>query len=91
MADNIYIFDKRSSIRSLLGEVQTDFNMSLVMDGTKDSMQVEVISFDDKEVEPNSIIYHENTDTWWIVKSDKVNGYYGENGKLFRENKRSRK
>ena len=83
MADNIYIFDKRSSIRSLLGEVQTDFNMSLVMDGTKDSMQVEVIGFDDKEVEPNSIIYHENTDTWWIVKSDKVNGYYGENGKLY--------
>ena len=83
MADNIYIFDKYDKSRSLLGEIQRDFNMSLVMDGTKDSMQVLVINFADKEVEPNSIIWHENTNTWWIVEKDNVNGYYGENGKLY--------
>lgn len=73
--DLIYVFNKKTYKSTALGEIQASFNMSFVIDGTKDSAKVTVISFDGNEVEPNTIVYHKKTSSWWIVASDKVERY----------------
>lgn len=77
--DLIYYFDN-DLVRHELGEIQSEFNQSFVIDGTKDSAKVEVYSFDKEEIMPYTIIYHSATNTWWIVSHDKVERYNNENG-----------
>ena len=38
--DLIYVFDKTTKVGINFGEVQSGFNMSFVIDGTKDSCQL---------------------------------------------------
>lgn len=82
--DLIYYFDKLTYKRYELGEIQSGFNMSLVIDGTKDSCKVNVLSFIGDEIEPFTIVQHSKTNTWWIVSSDKVERYANE--KVWNEN-----
>lgn len=70
--DIIYIFDKLSFQGQIFGEIQSGFNMSNVIDGTKDSLRVVVWSFQEHEIEPYTILFHKKTLTWWIVSHDKV-------------------
>ena len=87
MKDLLYIYNKETFARSEFGEIQTNFNLSLVVDGTKDSAKVEVINFVEEEVEPYSIVKHEATSTWWVVSHDKVERYPNENNTfLYRHN-----
>ena len=81
--DLIYYFDKKTSIKTQLGEIQSQFNMSFVIDGTKDSCQVNVWSYVGNEIEPYTIIYHEKTDSWWIVSHDKVERYQNDSGFMY--------
>jgi hypothetical protein len=82
--DLVYIYDKTSPYRSsILGEVQKNFNMSFVIDGTKDSCQIDVWSYYDSEIEPYTILWHEKTNTWWIVSHDKIERYLSENGFIY--------
>ena len=74
--DILYYFNKTNHKREILGELQKGFNMSFVIDGTKDSAKVQVISFNESEIEPNTLIYHKYTNSWWIVSHDKVERYY---------------
>ena len=85
--DVMYYFDKKSPYaRHELGEIQTSFNMSQVIDGTKDSMQVQVFNYNDNVVEPNTILYHDATQTWWIVKKDNVKRYANESTYFYTHN-----
>lgn len=86
MNDNVYIFDKITKKRTLIGEIQANFNMSLVIDGTKDSTTILVLSYVDYQIEPYTILWHENTNTWWIVNHDKIERYENENGALWVHN-----
>lgn len=86
--DRVYYFDKTPSyVGHLLGELQVGsdgFNMSFVLDGTKDSTKIIVHSYSiEKTIEPNTIIWHENTLTWWIVSNDKVSRFINESGYLY--------
>lgn len=79
--DLLYIFDKKSPYaRQELGEIQSGFNMSLVIDGTKDSQKVLVLSYNGDEIEPNTICWHGKTNTWWIVSHDKVERHLNDGG-----------
>ena len=78
--DLVYYFDKKTYTKTELGEIQSQFNMSFVIDGTKDSCQVNVWSFVGNEIEPYTIIYHTKTDSWWIVSHDKVERYQNDSG-----------
>ena len=69
-----------------LGEIQSDFNMSFVIDGTKDSWKVQVFSYIDTKIKPMTIIKHQKTNTWWVVKHDKIEKYYNEQGFLYVHN-----
>lgn len=62
------------------GEIQNTFNMSLVCDVTKDSCKVIVYNNDSKELDPITLVYLESTNTWWVVRSDKVVRYANEVG-----------
>ncbi len=81
--DRFYVFDKLTKVRTLLGEIQSDFNMSFTIDGTKDSCSVIVWSYVDYEIEPYTICWHEKTNTWWVVSHDKIERYKNENGFLY--------
>ena len=83
--DLLYIFDKLTKKRATLGEIQKDFNMSFVMDGTKDSAKVIVKSFVENEVEPNTICLHPKTNTWWIVQRDKVERHLNDDNTFIYE------
>ena len=83
--DLLYTFDKLTFKREILGEIQNDFNMSLVIDGTSDSFKSIVYSFNGTEVEPNTIVWHEKTNTWWCVKRDKVQRYINDSGNYIYE------
>ena len=76
--DLVFIFDKITKTSYQLGEIQSGFNMSFVIDGTKDSSKIDVHSSNGEEIEPNTILFHRKTNTWWIVSSDKVDRYYNE-------------
>ena len=84
--DLIYYFDKVTFERKVLGEIQCDFNMGLVIDGTKDSVTILVHSFVDYEMEPQTIIWHEKTNTWWVVSHDKVEKYCNDSGYYYIHN-----
>ena len=90
MDNKVYIFSKTLNLGiatgTLLGEVQSDFNMSQVLDGTKDSMKVIIRSNRKEVVEPNTIFWHKDTNTWWIVAKDKVENSTCENGFLYVHN-----
>ena len=79
MKDLVYYYNKTDFTKHELGEVQINFNQSFVIDGTKDSNKINVLSYSNREIEPNTIIKHEATQTWWIVSHDKVERYFGEN------------
>lgn len=89
--DYIYYFDKKPTLvggnprflRHAYGEIQTKYNASFVLDGTKDSCQVIVINLIREELKPNTIIYLESTDTWWIVKQDNSKRYANEEMPLY--------
>ena len=73
--DHIYYFEQTPQNKwkmFLLGEIQSNFNMSFVIDGTKDSMKVEINSFLRDALRPNTIIWHKANNTWWVVRKDNV-------------------
>ena len=84
--DRFYIFDKLTKKRTLLGEIQSDFNMSLTIDGTKDSLSVLVYSYQDYEIEPYTVCFHDKTGTYWIVSHDKIERYQNEQGFIYVHN-----
>ena len=87
MTDKVYIFNKYDPYMGHeLGEIQTGFNMSFVIDGNKDSTKLIVRSFSGDEVEPYTILLHENTNTWWCVSNDKVERYTNESGYVYIHN-----
>lgn len=79
--DRIYYFDKNNYRRYELGEIQTNFNLNIVIDGEKDSMQIDVHSYSRDALQPNTIIYHENDPLqWFVVKKDNVKRNANEKG-----------
>ena len=79
--DIVYYYDKKSPYQQHeLGEIQTDFNFSAVIDGTKDSCQVIVLSFDEPAIEPYTIVKLNTLGLWYIISEDKVERYLNENG-----------
>lgn len=83
MANKVYFWDKPTTTIVKSGEVQignNGFNMSFVIDGTKDSAKMIVLSYSqDEAFKPNTIVWHEDSDTWWIVANDKVERFINDN------------
>ena len=68
-----------------LGNIQTEFNLSFTIDGTKDSAKMEVVSFSvSDEIVPNTIVKHVDTNSWWVVANDKVEYFVNENNYLYK-------
>lgn len=89
--DYIYYFDKTKStigsnkeyVRHLYGEIQNNYNIGFTLDGTKESCKIIVYNQTREELKPNTIIYLESTDTYWIVKTDKSKRYASEYNALW--------
>lgn len=85
--DLLYYFDKYKTnnnyVRHELGEVQQNFNMSMSINGDKDTAHFTVVSFSKIKLEPYTILWHEKTDTWWIVSKDDTKRYANEIGFMY--------
>ena len=80
MKDLVYYYDYNSPYAEHeLGEIQKSFNQNFVLDGTKDSSKIQVFGFIEETMLPNTIIRHGATNTWWVVKHDRVQRYLNEN------------
>lgn len=86
MRDLLYAFDKINYNRYELGEIQSDFNMSNVIDGTKDSSKVIAINYIETEITPMTILYHVATMSWWVVSHDKVEKIVDDEGYIYKHN-----
>ena len=96
MDNKIYYFEKSKRYNEehddyvyyghLLGEIQSNFSMAQTIDGTKDSMSCQVFSSNGNCVEPWTIVWHKDNDTWWVVSHDKVERYAYENGFVYIHN-----
>lgn len=84
--DLIYVFDKITKQRKTFGEIENNYNMSIVLDGTKDSCSVMVYNFESEEIKPNTIVYLPSTDTWWIVEQDMCKYIENEENPLWQHN-----
>lgn len=76
--DEIWVYDKKTLAKTNYGEIQQNYNMNFVIDGTKDNTKVTVLNHISEDIKPNTIVYLVSTDTWWIVKEDKVTRYDNE-------------
>ena len=84
--DIIQYIDKITNATITLGEIQVGdngFNQSFALDGTKDSFKCVVKGYADFSLTPNTIVYHQRTNTWWIVDNDKVTYYMNESGGFY--------
>ena len=84
MQDLLYYYDKIDFSKHILGEIETSFNQSFVIDGTKDTKKVIVTNYQKEKYQPLSIVKHEATKTWWVIKHDKVGRYVHEGKYLYR-------
>ncbi len=82
--DLVYYFTKDRFTRTELGEIQTSFSSAFSIDGDKDSAKVEIYGYVRNAIEPNTIIYHPKTNTWWIVNHDQVDRFPNESGWLYK-------
>lgn len=85
--DRLYYWNKISfsETRTLLGEIQTNFNMGFSINGDKDTCKVVCLSYYiDESIKPYTLVWHENTNTWWIVANDKVERYPNETGFVYK-------
>ena len=78
--DVIFHFNKNTDIGTILGEIQKGFEQCLTIDGTKDSVTLLVHSYIDYQIEPQTIIWHRKTNTWWVCVHDKVERYLNDDG-----------
>lgn len=78
--DLVYYFTKDRFTRTELGEIQTSFSSAFSIDGDKDSAKLEIYGYVRNAIEPNTIIYHPKTNTWWIVNHDQVDRFPNESG-----------
>ena len=78
--DIVFHFNKNTFVGTILGEIQKGFDMGLTIDGTKDSVTLLIHSYIDYEIEPQTIIWHKKTNTWWVVSHDKVERYCNDSG-----------
>lgn len=81
--DVIYAFDKITKQGTIFGEIQNDFSLGLTIDGTKDSCKVVVLALTEESIEPNTIIYHLKTNSWWIVDGDRVQRFQNDRGYIY--------
>ena len=86
----IYIYEgilTNGSQLVALGEEQfgqEGINFGFTLDGTKDSLKVDVFSYRKESVKPFSVVCHDETSSWWIVSKDKVERYPNESGWLYK-------
>ena len=85
--DRLYYWNKINftETKTLLGEIQTNFNMGFSINGDKDTCKVVCLSYSlDESIKPYTLVWHENTNTWWIVANDKVERYPNEKGYVYK-------
>ena len=83
MEDKVYYYDETNKYFVEFGEIQKGFNDSFVIDGTKDSTKIIVWSYYEKKINPFTLVWHKNTNTFWSLSKDNVSRELNENGFVY--------
>lgn len=70
MANNLYGFNKITNARFLIGEIENGFSLAENINGSPSNMKVIVVNAEREEYQINTIVYHDHTDTWWVINND---------------------
>ena len=71
MLGQLYYFDKETKVRTLFGSVIRTFSYEDNINETPSNTKIKIINNIRKDLEPNTICWHDETQTWWVVKADK--------------------
>lgn len=77
--DVMYYFNGSDFVE--LGDVQQGYNISETLDGTKDSAKYRILSYQNIEITPYTILRHHEKN--WIVSHNRVNRYENEQGFMY--------
>lgn len=67
----VFIYKKENGFAQVeFGSYQSNFNMCLTIDETKDSAKISVLTRNNDILKPNTIVRLENINAWWCVKKD---------------------
>ena len=83
MERELWLFDKISLERYSIGEYDSNFNVNLVLDGTKDTTKIIVRNYINEDIKPNTICYLPDLDLWFIVRKDICRRYTHEISALY--------
>lgn len=73
----LWTFDKLSLQKTVFGEFENNFSVSITLDQSRDSTKVIVRNYNSNVLKPNTICYMPTLGMWWIVASDKATRHSG--------------
>lgn len=80
----VFIYKKESDFAQVeFGSYQSNFNMCLTIDETKDSAKVLVLTRNTDILKPNTIVRLEGINAWWCVKKDTRQRHESEGNYLY--------
>ena len=80
----VFIYKKENDFAQVeFGSYQSNFNMCLTIDETKDSAKILVLTRNTDILKPNTIVRLENINAWWCVKKDTRQRHESEGDYLY--------
>ena len=80
----VFIYKKENDFAQVeIGSYQSNFNMCLTIDETKDSAKILVLTRNTDILKPNTIVRLENINAWWCVKKDTRQRHESEGDYLY--------
>lgn len=70
MNGTLYGFDKLSNNIFTIGEIENGYSMEDNINEAPSNLKVRITNTEKEEYQANTICYFEDTDTWWVIKSD---------------------
>lgn len=75
---DIYAYDKITHEQVYLGQYDSNYNMGLTLDKSKDSCKIVLFNYVSEELKPNTIVYLPDSDSWWCVFKDTCDFHQNE-------------
>lgn len=70
MLGKLYYFDKNTKVRTLFGSVDKKFSFEENINETPSNVKINLVNSVRNDLEVNTICWHDETNTWWVVKAD---------------------
>ena len=66
----LYGYNKLTNAQFTIGSINEPFSISDNLNDMPSNMKVKIVNNEREEYEVNTICYHQDFDTWWVIKAD---------------------